>query len=198
MPTNFGWRGEGDQRLDGRQRLLGGVHRVGAGGPEDARVRLGDGADLRRLAQAGADRHHAGDAGGARRGRRRRRSRRRSRGSRGGNGCRRGRAGASAASGVGSAGQAARARASAAAASICRKVSRITWAGSRLTARAWPVRSASRGTQLGPEPGLGRGARRARAISAGLGVGGRGDRRRRRRRGRAGARASAVSSRVSS
>ena len=74
--------------------------------------------------------------------------------------------------------QAAWARASAAAASICRNVSRITWAGSRLTARAW-VRAlgepraasvaqsrpcAGRGAEAGEELGLGRreGRRRQR------------------------------------
>ena len=76
-----------------------------------------------------------------RRARRQRRSRQRSRGSRGGNGCRRGQAGASGFESVRV--QAAWARASAAAASICRNVSRITCAGSRLTARAWALRSAS-------------------------------------------------------
>ena len=179
MPTNLRVAGEATSASTRGQRLLGGMHRVGAGGPEDAGVGLGDGADLRRLAQAGADRHHAGDAGGARRGRRRRRispaksgksrwqwlSTRAGRGM--GTSCgRRGR-------------QAAWARASAAAASICSKVSRITWAGSRLTARACGGALREPGREARPRrgPAAGVGARRAavsRSASVRAGDGGAG------------------------
>ena len=162
--------GEGGELVEPRHRLLGGVHRVGAGGPEDLGVGLGDGLHLRRLAEAGADRHHAGDAGGA---------------GAGDDGRDLARevgevevamaVDEGAASAGGPEGQAARARASAAAASIRSKVSRITWAGSRLTARAWAVRSARRGDELGPEPGLGGGGGEAGG-HRGLGLGEGGDR----------------------
>ena len=140
--------GEGDELVDGGQRLLGGVHRVGAGGPEDAGVGLGDGLDGGCLSQAGADGDHAGHAGGGGAGDDSRDLAREigevemamavdKLGLGGGQGHH---------GFLQAEGQAAWARASAAAASICRKVSRITWAGSRLTARACRVRSARRGT----------------------------------------------------
>ena len=65
MPTNLGWRAQGDQFVHGGKGLFGGAHRMGAGGVEHAVMRLGNGADLGFVAQPGADRHHARDAGGA-------------------------------------------------------------------------------------------------------------------------------------
>jgi hypothetical protein len=60
----FRMLGQGDQLVDRGQRLIGGAHRVGAGGPEDGVMGLGDGAHLRGLPQFRADRHHAAHAGG--------------------------------------------------------------------------------------------------------------------------------------
>jgi hypothetical protein len=56
--------GQGDQLVDGGHGLIGGAHRVGAGGPEDGIMGLGDGAHLRGLPQFRADRHHAAHTGG--------------------------------------------------------------------------------------------------------------------------------------
>jgi hypothetical protein len=64
MPTNFGCCDRAIRSSTVAMRLIGGAHRVGAGGPEDGVMGLGDGAHLWAPAAAGADRHHAAHAGG--------------------------------------------------------------------------------------------------------------------------------------